>query len=90
MPGQGPVDIRGLLPGALANPTLTTITCLTGCTNGNVLQPVQLVPQPGQLQLLDLARVGNHGPVNPFLPDLAVSVVCWSSSQFKDLRLSWV
>ena len=87
MPGQGPVDIRGLLPGALANPNLTTITCLTGCTN-RVLHPVQLVPQPGQLQLLDLARVGNHGPVNPCLPDcwsaqyMAVSPVCSSVDDF--------
>ena len=64
VPGQGPVDIVGLLPGALAAPTMPTITCLAGCTNGNVLHPVQLVPQPGEVQLLDLASLGSHGTVS--------------------------
>ena len=64
VPGQGPVDIRGLLPGALAAPTMPTIACLAGCNNGNVLHPVHLVQQPGEVQLLDLTRLGSHGTVS--------------------------
>ena len=85
------MDIRGLLPGALAAPIMPTITCLNGCTAGNVLHPVQLVPQPGQVQILDLTRLGTHGPVNPFLPGLIHGFVTSLSvcllvtfSQFKD------
>jgi hypothetical protein len=43
---------------------MPTITCPAGCYSGNVLRPVQLVPQPGEVQLLDLARMGNHGTVS--------------------------
>jgi hypothetical protein len=63
LPGGGQVDLRGLLPATLAAPTHPTLACLAGCSN-MVLPAVSYVPQPGQVQILELARLGTNGMVS--------------------------
>ena len=65
LPGGGQVDLRGLLPATLAAPTNPTLVCLTGCRN-TVLPGVTYATQPGQVQILDLVRLGANGMVSTF------------------------
>ena len=63
LPGGGQVDLRGLLPASLAAPTNPTLACLAGCRN-TVLPGVTYAQQPGQVQILDLVRLGANGMVS--------------------------
>lgn len=50
-----PVDLRPLLQAALITPTtLTHLLCGRWCTRRDL--PCTLVPQPGQVQIINLAR----------------------------------
>ena len=53
--GAPPIDLRPLLQAALTTPTtLTHLLCGRWCTNRDL--PCTLVPQPGQVQIINLAR----------------------------------
>ena len=60
--GQAPVDLRPLVVAGLAAPVHSTLVCSGNCGQSSI--PCVLVPQPGQVMILDLVRVGHHGTVS--------------------------
>ena len=62
--GDAPLDLRPLIQTALAAPVNSTLTCLLGC--GPQLLQCSLIQQPGQVQIIDLVRIGHSGTVSFF------------------------